>query len=376
MKIAIIHDQLQEFGGAERVLVALKQIYPDADIFTSFFAPEKLGVHKELIKGWNVHTSWAQKIPLVAKLYSPLRFITPYIWETLDLSDYDVVISSSGSYMCKGVITRPETVHICYLHHPPRYLYYYETAREWKKHLLIRIYAYLVNHGLRIWDYLSSTRVDYFIANSQETKRRIEKFYRRDAAVIYPPVTVQKEYTETKQRGEYYITVSRLAKAKHIDVLIKIANEYKLPLKIVGKGRDAEYLKSLAGPTVTFLEDIKDDAFDALYANAKAFLFASRDEEFGISVVEALGRGVPVIAFASGGVPEIVKDGENGYLFSSYDTVDVYKKIQQLEALSDDDYQAMKKQAHHNAQQFSFQNFKNQIQEFVTAFAHARTARS
>lgn len=371
MKIAIVHDQLQEFGGAERVLVALKQIYPDADVYTSFFAPEKLGVHKDLIKGWNVHTSWAQKIPLVAKLYSPLRFITPYIWEILDLSDYDVVISSSGSYMSKGVITRPETVHICYLHHPPRYLYYYETAREWKKHLLIRVYAYLVNHGLRLWDFLSSQRVDYFIANSQETKRRIEKFYRRDAAVIYPPVTVPKEYTAPNTKGEYYITTARLAKAKHIDALIKVANAHKIPLKIVGKGRDAQYLRSIAGSTVTFLDSVKDNEFDTLYANAKAFLFASRDEEFGIAIVEAMGRGLPVIALSSGGVPEIVKDGENGFLFSSLESDTMYKKIQQLEALSDADYQAMKKQAHHSAQQFSYENFKNQIQEFVTAFAHA-----
>src|SRR5437762_2356579 len=137
MKIAIVHDQLQEFGGAERVLVALKKIYPEADVYTSFYNPEALGVHRRHFEGWNIITSWAQNVPFLNKLYSPLRFITPLIWESMNFRGYDLVISSSGSYMCKGVVTKPDTVHICYLHHPPRYLYGYETAVEWQKYPLI-----------------------------------------------------------------------------------------------------------------------------------------------------------------------------------------------------------------------------------------------
>src|SRR3989344_6808040 len=214
MKIALVHDQLQEFGGAERVLVAFKKIFPQADVYTSFYNPEKLGIHSKYFKNWRIITSWTDKIPFLKNIYSPLRFISPWIWENIDFSRYDLVISSSGSYMSKGIITRPETVHICYLHHPPRYLYNYETAVEWQKHLPVRVYGHLINHGLRLFDYLSSQRVDHFVVNSEETKKRVEKFYRRDATVIYPPVRIPDElpYSEKDRKPEYLLTISRLAR--------------------------------------------------------------------------------------------------------------------------------------------------------------------
>src|SRR3990167_7906002 len=190
MKIAIVHDQLREFGGAERVLVALKEIYSQADVFTSTFDLNSLGEHREIIKHWNVHVSWFGKIPLINRLYSPLRFLTPLIWESFDFSKYDLVISSTGSWMCKGVITKKPTIHISYIHHPPRYLYGYETAVEWQKHLLIKIYGVFINHFLRLWDYEASQKPDHLIANSVETQKRITKFYRRDSVIIYPPVSI------------------------------------------------------------------------------------------------------------------------------------------------------------------------------------------
>lgn len=374
MKIAIVHDQLQEFGGAERVLVALKHIYPEADIYTSFYNPKTLGVHARLFSDWNIYTSWAQRIPFVAKLYSPLRFITPYLWETLDLQSYDLVISSSGSYMSKGIVTKPETLHICYLHHPPRYLYFYETAREWKKYWPVRIYAYLVNHGLRIWDFLSSSRVDYFVANSEETKHRIEKFYRRESCVIYPPVdipdTLPQYDSNTKQT--YYITTSRLARAKHIDILIHAANQYHFELKIVGSGRDEDYLKSIAGKTVTFLGTVPDTELPALYHNAKAFLFASKDEEFGIAPIEAMGHGLPVVSLASGGLKETVHEGKNGYLFADLAIESIYQKISLLEQLSPESYEIMRKTSRLHAEKYSLQRFKTEIETFVNVHLFAK----
>src|SRR3990167_2203008 len=193
MKVALVHDQLQEFGGAERVLVALKKIFPQADVYTSFYNPNTLGVHKKYFKNWNIITSWADKIPLLKKIYSPVRFITPWIWESIDFSKYDLVISSSGWYMSKGVITRPETLHICYLHHNPRYLYGYETAIEWQKYWPVRIYAYIINKKLKTWDFISSQRPDYIVVNSEETQRRTQKFYHRDSQVIYPPVEIPEK---------------------------------------------------------------------------------------------------------------------------------------------------------------------------------------
>lgn len=367
MKIALVHDQLQEFGGAERVLVALKHIFPDAVVYTSFYNPKTLGIHAKHFEGWNIITSWANSVPFLNKLYSPFRFITPWIWESFDLREYDLVISSSGSYMSKGVITRPETTHICYLHHPPRYLYYYETAIEWQKYALIKIYGHLINHNLRIWDYLSSQRVDYFIANSHETKKRIQKFYRRDAEIIYPPVSIsQNPPNYLPLTANYYLTVSRLARAKHVDILIHAANKQQFHLKIVGTGRDEKYLKSIAGPTVEFMGSLNDHNLQTLYKNAKAFLFASVDEEFGIAPVEAMGYGLPVIAYKSGGLPETVKGGENGYLFKENDPDSLIEKIKILESLSKEQYLSMKKSARKTAEQFSEDMFIKTVKEFIS----------
>lgn len=372
MKIAIVHDRIQEFGGAERVLVALKQIYPEADVFTAFYSPEALGIHAKHFEGWNIITSWAQNAPFFKKLFSPLRFLTPLIWESFNFKNYDVVISSSGWYMSKGIITRPETVHICYLHHQPRYLYFYETAVEWQKYWPVKVYAHIVNFKLRAWDYLSSQRVDYFIANSEETKRRAEKFYRRDSHVIYPPVKLADKPAEFSAESEpYYITTARLDKAKHIDVLIRAANELKFKLKIIGKGRHEEELRKIAGPTVQFLTNVKDEEFAQLYSQAKAFLFASVDEEFGIAPIEAMSYGIPVIAYASGGLKETVKDGHNGYLYHELHEKSLIEQIQQLETLSEPEYMTMRQHARKESEQYSFEEFKKHITEFVEK--HAKT---
>ncbi|PIP14890.1 hypothetical protein COW98_03975 [Candidatus Roizmanbacteria bacterium CG22_combo_CG10-13_8_21_14_all_35_9] len=379
MKVALVHDQLREFGGAERVLVALKKIFPQADIYTTTFDLNSLGSHKKLIKDWKVHLSWFGKIPLLNRFYSPFRFLTPVIWESFDFSKYDLVISSSGSWMSKGIKTNKPTIHISYIHHPPRYLYGYETAIEWQKFWLVKIYGHLINHSLRQWDFIASQRPDYLIANSEETKKRIEKFYRRSSTVIYPPVTIAhpRGVQEISQKihlgGEsYFITVSRLAKAKHIDVLIKAANKMRFNLKIVGTGRDEKYLKSIAGPTVEFLEEVSDSQMKKIYQNAKVFLFASRDEEFGIAVVEAMGYGLPVIAYNSGGIPEYVIDEKNGFLFDQLDESSLVKKVNELTNLSNEKYLEMRKETRKTAERFSEENFKKNILDFIKK--HVRTS--
>ncbi|MEK7633498.1 MAG: glycosyltransferase [Patescibacteria group bacterium] len=366
MKVAIVHDQLLEFGGAERVLVSLKKIFPQADIYTTTFDLNSLGSHKKLIKDWKIYVSWFGKIPFLNKFYSPFRFLTPLIWESFDFSKYDLVISSSGSWMSKGVKTSKPTVHISYIHHPPRYLYGYETAIEWQKYFLVKIYGHIVNHFLRIWDFASSKRPDFLIANSEETKKRIEKFYRRDSTVIYPPVNISFRSTPyTLPPTTYFLTVSRLARAKHIDVLIKAANKSKFNLKIVGSGRDEEKLKQMAGPTVEFLGNLSDEQLKKIYLNAKAFLFASRDEEFGIAIVEAMGYGLPVIVYKSGGVPEYVKDGINGFLFDELNSDSLIKQINELTNLTNQEYLAMRKEARKTAERFSEEKFKQRILSLI-----------
>jgi glycosyltransferase involved in cell wall biosynthesis len=367
-KIAIIHDQLKEFGGAERVLIALKKIFPESDVYTSFYDENLLGVNAPLFRDWQINTSWAQKIPLLKNLYSPLRFITPYIWEALNLNDYDIVISSSGAYMCKGVITRPETKHISYIHHPPKYLYYYETSRDWQKHWPIKAYGNLINHSIRIWDYLSSQRPDVLIANSVETQSRINKYYRRDSVVIYPPVDLAREEDiiidlpkKFTSNDSYYVTTSRLSKAKHIDILIKASNKYGFRLKIIGSGQEEDNLRNLSGNNVEFFRNIKDSDFKNIYSNAKGFLFASVDEEFGISPVEAMSYGLPVIAFASGGLKETVEDGKNGFLYKELSEESVIQAVMKLESLSYEEYTDFRKQARCTSERFSFEIFKSRI---------------
>jgi len=241
--------------------------------------------------------------------------------------------------------------------------------------------------------YQSSQRVDYFIANSEETQKRIQKFYHREAAVIYPPVNIPNrivipsEVEGSSDRRErkrasldssvtpflqndkmrYYLTVSRLARAKHVDILILVANKMKLNLKIVGSGRDEKYLKSIAGNTVEFLGNVFDSELPKLFQNAKAFLFSAVDEEFGIAPIEAMSYGLPVIAYASGGIKETVKDDVNGYLFNELQEDSLIKKVNQLTSLAKEKYLEMRKNARKEAEKYSFENFKRQILEFVNS---------
>jgi len=367
MKVAIVHDQLREFGGAERVLMSIKSLFPDAPVYTTTFDLNSLGEHKEQIKKWDVRLTWFGKIPLLNMSYSPFRFLTPLIWESLNLKEYDLVISSTGSWMCKGVVTEKPTIHISYIHHPPRYLYGYQTAIEWQKYWPIKLYGTIVNHFLRMWDLTASKRPDFLIANSIETQKRIEKFYRRDSTVIYPPVSIPKTFdiTHYTLHKPYFITVSRLARAKHVDLLIEAANEEKCELHIVGIGRDETYLKSLAGPTVRFLGNISDKKLAEELRGAKGFLFASVDEEFGIAPVEAMGYGVPVIAFASGGLKETVKEGINGYLYNELTILSLTQTIRKLQELSAETYSQMRLNARKEAEKYSEENFKKRFMEFL-----------
>lgn len=368
MKVALVHDQLQEFGGAERVLVALHDIFPEAEVYTSFYNQQTLGTHAAKFRGWKIMTSWAARVPFLNKLYSPLRFITPWIWESFDFSQYDLIISSSGSLMCKGVMTKKPTLHLSYIHHPPRYLYGYETGtlNELRKYTVFKIYVGVVNHFLRMWDYESSQRPDYIIVNSVETQKRVEKFYRRNSSVIYPPVSLPAQVAHPPvKKNAYYLTVSRLQFAKHIDILIRAANKKRFALKVIGTGRDEKYLRSIAGSTVEILGSVPDQECKKLFEGARAFLFAARDEEFGIAPVEAMGYGLPIIAYRSGGLIETVQDGKNGYLYASLDEDAVIRAVSSLESLPSEEYKAMRQNARKAAENYSPSRFKEEILKFI-----------
>lgn len=401
MKIALVHDQIAEFGGAERVLISLKKAFPDADVYTSFVDKARLGDHWEHFKEWNITQSWASRIPFFNKLYSPLRFLLPSIWRSFDLSSYDAVICSSSWGMCKGVSLHQSTVnshqsseeiksykptglhaykplYFCYLHTPPRYLYGYDES-SLKRYWPVKLYALIVNHFLRQYDFRSSQTIDQFIFNSEEVRRRSLKFYRKDGVVIHPPILLPRttptrllRLAEASREGwqackptAYYLTVSRLAPTKHIDVIVKAANEAKFNLKIVGTGKEWNNLKEIAGPTVELLGSVSDEKLNDLYAGAKAFIYASVNEDFGMVPVEAMAHGTPVIAYASGGVLETVHDAVNGFLFHELTPQSLIEAIHVFDSMTDKDKENMCHAAHAFAETCTEDRFIEGVRKMV-----------
>lgn len=372
MKIALVHDYIKEYGGAERVLTALHEIFPDAPLYTSVYLPEYLGPHKDKFKGWDIRTSFLQKIPFKAKLISPFRIISPLFFENINLTEYDVVIvSATGAYFPNLLMTRPDAMHICYCHTPPRYLYGYPTARKWSENKFIRLLSELFNSSLRITDFVSSKRPDYFIVNSEETRGRVKKFYRRDSTLIYPPVelvdeTSSKAKTQSvklrNKTNKYFVTGGRLARAKRVDLLIKACNKLKVPLKIFGRSFAGyeEELKAISGPTIEFIGEVTDKETISLYQDAKAFLFAGEAEDFGIMPVEAQACGTPVIGPNFAGVKETVVNGSTGVLFGSYDVESVVSAINKLNTLSIKPEDCIE-----NAKRFSKNRFQKEILDFI-----------
>lgn len=368
MRIALVHDYLNEFGGAERVLLALSQMYPDAPIYTAFYLKDSLAYQR--FKDKDIRPSWAQKLPwFKEKLHSPLRFLAPLIWESFDFDEYDIVISSASWYITKGILTRPETLHICYCHTPPRYLYGYETAMDWKKNWFIRQYAKFVNPYMRKYDYLAAQRVDEFIANSENTRKRIEKFYRREARVIYPPIEIKQQGTSNKDQGnhEYYLVIARLVGGKGLPLVVEAANRARVPVKIVGaapEGWSNEHkrVKGMAGGTVEFLGYVDDDELAQLYTKAKAFLALAQNEDFGMTVVEAMITGTPVIAYKGGGYKETVVEGKTGLFIDELSAEAVTEAMEKLEQ-KDWDRKAIKR----HANKFSKERFVREVKRFVDA---------
>lgn len=363
MKIALVHDYLREYGGAERVLESLHKLFPDAPVYTAFVDKDALGIHWKKFENWNIKETWISEIPFYKKLYSPFRIFAPSAFEDLDLSKFDVVISSSNAYFAKAVRV-PNGTHYCYCHTPARSLYGYSTMSDWRSNPITRICGELINHYLRMVDFEVAQKVNVFIANSQETKMRIEKFYRRDSLVMYPPVIVS-EKIDVKQRQKalkngYYLYVNRLAFAKHPEIAVAACNNLQLPLKVVGDGKMLPELKEKAGPTVEFLGSVSDEQLHELYQGAKALLYPVEDEDFGIVPVEAMGHGVPVIAHNSGGPRETIKDGESGVLF---DDLSIQGLTAAIHTASEKQFDPSK--LHKYAKRFSTAQFEKKISQLL-----------
>lgn len=312
MKVALVHDHLVQDGGAEKVLKVLQDMFPDAPTYTLVYDKNRANA---VFKDKDIRTSFLQKFPLGLKKYQWYLMFMPSATESYDLTDYDVVISSSSAFS-KGVITLPETIHICYCHSPTRYLWtdthsYIQDLRYPK--FLKRLLPPLLSR-LRIWDQLASRRVDHFIANSETVKNRISKYYQAESRVIYPPVELNKFTPKSIPGGDYFLAGGRLVAYKRFDLIVQAFNRLGIPLKIFGSGPELENLKALARSNIEFLGYVSDEKRAELYRGAKAFI-NPQVEDFGITPIEAMASGTPVLAYAEGGALETVIDGETGLFF-------------------------------------------------------------
>lgn len=377
-RIAIVHDQLNEFGGAERVLLALSEIWPEAPIYTAFY--HRGSPAWERFKHKDIRTSWVQHIPFFHKLHSPLRFLAPLIWNSFDFREYDLIIGSASWYITKGFKQKAHdtkngrhTLELCYCHTPPRWLYGYVTSVEWQKYWLIRLYGAIVGHFMRVYDVYAAQRVDQFVANSHNVAMRIKKYYRRDSIVIYPPVDEQQAYLG--KRDDYYLVISRIVGGKGLELAVRSAIKLGIHLKIAGQpaGYSGEYQTIMAlsesdeakksGANIEFLGYVSDEILTKLYSHARAFLALAEDEDFGITPVEAMMTGTPVIAYRGGGYVESVLENKTGIFFDQLSVeglVDAIKKFEQerMSLLSARDI-------HNHALTFSKSQFKSAMTKLV-----------
>lgn len=331
MKVAIIHDWLTNYGGAETFVELLLSIYSEAEIFTLVYDRKKMKGHFENCK---IHTSFVQKIPFASKLYTKFLTLMPRAFESFDLSSYDLVISSSSS-CAKGVIVPPYIPHIAYIHSPMRYAW--DLFFDYKKRSgkITKFFMDQMMPSIRLWDYVSSQRVDTLIANSKYIARRIKKFWNREAEVIYSPLNTERFYPDSNlKREDFYVAFSRLVPYKRIDLAIKAIKNTGKKLVIIGSGSEEKKLKELAhgDKNIIFLGRASDDVLRKNLQTCKAMIFCA-EEDFGLAPLEAQACGSPVIAFGRGGATETVVDGITGVFFEEQTEVSLKNAITRFENL-------------------------------------------
>lgn len=356
-KIALAHDFLVTWGGAERVFRVMADMYPEAPIYTLYYEPRFVEEH---FPGRVIRASFLQRLPRWLRHSALGRAMYPVAVETLDLRDYATVLSSSGAWM-KGLVTRLHTRHIAYLHSPMRYAWdtfhthpELQTGAKLLKRLLMSYY--------RLWDREAADRPDQLLVNSEYTRQRVAKYYRREAALVYPPVVLgEAKQSETARDG--FLVVGRLVRSKHVDTIVEAFNKLKLPLTIVGIGPEAAALRHMAEPHIRFAGAVGDAELVALYAGSRALIQAS-EEDFGLSMAEALASGTPVIAYAHGSSPELVVPGQHGELFDDLvpeAVADGVRRFRESESKYD------RTQMLQSVQRFSRARFEAEIRQHLSA---------
>lgn len=363
MKIALVYDRVNKWGGAERVLLALHKLFPKAPLFTSVYNPK----NASWAKNFTVKTSFLQRFPHVVNNHELYPFLMPLAFERFDLDEYDLVVSVT-SEAAKGVITNPKTKHICYCLTPTRYLW--SGYEEYFKSKPLRVAAHPAVSYLRKWDKQAAARPDAMVAISKEVQDRIKKYYYRDSMIVYPPVTLagQKEDVKiTNKKGKYFLLVSRLSKFtqyKRVDLAIEACNRLKLPLKIVGTGSWRKELEKMAGPTVEFVGSVNDDELKKYYKNCRALIFPAV-EDFGLVVVEAQSFGKPVIALRKGGALDTIDEGKTGIFFDEQSVSALTEALQTFMHMEFNP-EAAKKQAEKFSEKKFGENFLKIVKNVVS----------
>lgn len=376
MKIALVHDYFKEWGGAEEVVKVLHEVWPDAPLYTSFvadnafdFVGKDSDTTKEQERGEaalssvRLITSWLNKLPNRIKASKFIVPFLPFAFQSFRFKDFDVVVSSTSSF-AKSLDIKKPSVHICYCHTPPRFLY--GLQREHVANGVSQIVEIPLNWCLKFIDQEAAKRVDYFIANSYVVADRIEKFYRRESTVIYPPVDVDKFLLPSptplpvEKTDGYFVTIGRLSPVKHFEVAIEACKKLNLPLKIIGSGPDEKRLRSIAGSTVEFLGRLSNEETAHYVAQCRALINPVLDEDFGIVPLEVLGAGKPVIAFAADAAKETLENGVTGKLFYQPTAESL------AEVLADfDETQYSSEMLRRHAKKFSEERFAVEVKDFV-----------
>ena len=357
MRVALVHDYLmQGMRGAERVLAQLHKLYPQAPVYTLLYDPEKMA---HALDDLDIRTSFLQKLPGTGRLHRRLFVLMPLAVELLNLQQYDLVISASSAWV-KIVRPAPHAIHICYCYSPARFLWF------WSDQYISRLPVGPIAKGLvratlpglRWWDRRGTPRVTHFVAISQTVKRRIRRYFNRDAEVIYPPVDTGR-FLPTDEDEDYFLIVSALNPYKRIDIAVEAFNRLGLPLVVIGDGPEQQHLTSLAGPTVKLLGWCDDQQVEHYVAGCRAFIMP-QEEDFGIASLEAQSAGRPVIAYHTGGATETIVDGETGLFFDQQTPDSLAEAVYRFRAMSFD-----KQRCRANALRFSADRFRREFAEFV-----------
>ena len=356
MRVALVHDWLNQRGGAENVLEVLVEMFPQAPVYTSMYWPQAM---PPCYREWDIRTSWLDRLPLIKAHHQPFLPLYPLAFQGFDLSGYDLILSNKSGF-CHGVRIPATATHICYCLTPTRYLWDFEgyIAQEGVGPLARWLVPPLLG-PLRHWDLAAAERVTAFVAISREVQARISAFYHRDSTIIHPPVDTGR-FQPVEDRQDYFLIVSRLIPYKRIDLAVEACTKLGLPLVIIGEGRDRGRLEALAGATVRFLGRVSDVERTRYMSRCRAFLFPGR-EDFGIAPLEAQAAGRPVIAYAAGGALDTVTEGVTGALFHEPAAESL---MEVLRTFDEDAYDPIT--IRQSAERFDTAIFKRKLRAFIS----------